>query len=592
MKYFLFSCFLLSILSCSKPENKSFEEQIRVNVDNKIDSILYYVGLVEKGPNFESIKLNYVQCRKVYKKIEPFIEYYYQGFSRRINGPALPDIEIDDNKVVDPSGFQVLEEIIYADSIDVARLRSQLNILKTDFLFIKNSFKELPIQDHHLYELLQHQIIRIATLGISGFDSPVSFQSLNEVTYAINGISEYYRLFILFKGKKADQKIVSAFSNSVSYISNNNDFDKFNRLEFIKLYLMPLSKDLKNEFNEYIDQSKTLDSSKVFFGTLDDLMKGNNFQADKFSPYADAKMTSEKILLGKSLFNDAILSQTKTMSCATCHSPSNYFMDQKVASTINVHNNTVQRNSPTILYAAFQKSFFYDLRSQDLENQIESVLTSTQEFNINPTELEYRIKSKPELNEQFKLAYPNNSTISTFELKNAIASYVRSLMPFSSKFDNYFKSDSSLTSNEINGFNLFTGKAKCGTCHFVPLFNGTIPPWYTTSESEVIGVPMTSVWTNAIIDDDLGRFYTNPVEQFKYSFKTPTVRNISKTAPYMHNGVYTNLNDVIKFYELGGGNGIGMNLLHQTLPFDNLKLSALEKEDIIKFLYTLTDKNE
>ena len=119
-----------------------------------------------------------------------------------------------------------------------------------------------------------------------------------------------------------------------------------------------------------------------------------------------------------------------------------------------------------------------------------------------------------------------------------------------------------------------------------------MPPWYNNSESEVIGVPKSIEWMRASIDKDLGRYTINQLEPLRYSFKTPTVRNIEKTGPYMHNGVYKTLDQVIHFYELGGGNGIGMNLEFQTLPFDNLALTAKEKLDLIAFLKTLTDREK
>jgi cytochrome c peroxidase len=162
-------------------------------------------------------------------------------------------------------------------------------------------------------------------------------------------------------------------------------------------------------------------------------------------------------------------------------------------------------------------------------------------------------------------------------------------MPFNAKIDHFFKGQIGLTDSEINGFNLFAGKAKCATCHFIPLYNGTIPPWYNNTESEVIGVPKNNVWSNAVVDEDVGRYNLNQLDPLKYSFKTPTIRNIAKTAPYMHNGIYTTLEEVVKFYEMGGGNGIGTKLAYQTLPFDNLQLSSKEKQDIIAFLKILTD---
>jgi cytochrome c peroxidase len=227
-----------------------------------------------------------------------------------------------------------------------------------------------------------------------------------------------------------------------------------------------------------------------------------------------------------------------------------------------------------------------------LENQIESVFKNPKEFNLTDQELQQRLKLNSALASDFTLAFNSEPAITTYNVRNAIATYVRSLMPFSSRVDDYFMGAGYLTSNEINGFNLFAGKAKCATCHFIPLYNGTIPPWFNTTESEVIGVPTKDEWKNATIDGDVGRYAFNQLPQLKFSFKTPTVRNIEKTAPYMHNGVYTNLDQVLKFYELGGGKGIGVDLEYQTLPFDNLQLTKTEKQDIIRFLLALTDKNE
>ena len=189
------------------------------------------------------------------------------------------------------------------------------------------------------------------------------------------------------------------------------------------------------------------------------------------------------------------------------------------------------------------------MRSQDLENQIESVMKNPEEFNLSPKEIKNKISSNKILIEQFKKAFPQKKEITPYEIRNAIASYVRSLMPFNAKIDHYFAGKTKITQSEENGFNLFAGKAKCATCHFIPVYNGTVPPWFNNSESEVIGVPKNVAWKNAIIDADEGRYRLNQIEQLRFSFKTPTVRNIEKTAPYMHNGVFNSLEEIIKFYE-------------------------------------------
>jgi cytochrome c peroxidase len=131
------------------------------------------------------------------------------------------------------------------------------------------------------------------------------------------------------------------------------------------------------------------------------------------------------------------------------------------------------------------------------------------------------------------------------------------------------------------------GKAKCGTCHFMPLFNGTVPPAFTFTESEVIGVPFNARGTK--LDADLGRYEIYQIENFRNAFKTPTVRNIAHTAPYMHNGVYDSLEQVMDFYNRGGGAGLGLNVPNQTLPFDSLALTNTEINQVIAFMNTLSD---
>jgi cytochrome c peroxidase len=124
----------------------------------------------------------------------------------------------------------------------------------------------------------------------------------------------------------------------------------------------------------------------------------------------------------------------------------------------------------------------------------------------------------------------------------------------------------------------------------MPLFNGTVPPHYLKMEFEVIGTPMRSK-PPFIIDSDEGKFRQTDAAIHRYAFKTPTVRNIAQTAPYMHNGVYRTLEEVIDFYDKGGGTGLGISLSNQTLPAEPLHLSTEEKTAIIEFLKSLSDSH-
>jgi cytochrome c peroxidase len=579
------------IYSCINKETISLEEKLHLTVTEKIEVLCTDINKLCVQNDKNALVNEFKNIRTEYKKIESFIEYYFQGLSRRINGPALPEIKTDDNIVNDASGLQVIEEILFDEKLDTTELKKQAKILITDLNFIKQNFKDLPIQNHHFYELIQHEIIRIAVLGITGFDSPVAFNSINEAHASLEGIEEFYSLYVQINNQKVNTSLINAIHKANKYINDHNNFDNFDRLVFIKHYLMPISTQLELEFKEVIKNNPLVNTPKVFNGTLSDLMQGKRLNADAFSPYEESKSTPEKSKLGGYLFNNTELSRSNKVSCATCHDKNLSFTDGKKVSSLNIHKNSVNRNSPTLYYSAFQKFFFYDMRSQDLENQIESVMQNPDEFNLSPEEIKNKLQTKKEIVALFKKAYPKSKEITSYEIRNSIASYVRSLMPFKAKVDNFFNDKDTLTISEKNGFNLFAGKAKCATCHFIPLYNGTAPPWFNNSESEVIGVPEKINWEHAVVDKDLGRYKFNQLEQLKYSFKTPSIRNSEKTAPYMHNGVFNTLEDVIKFYELGGGNGIGMQLEYQTLPFDNLKLTKEEKRDLINFLNTLTDKD-
>ncbi len=232
---------LVFFIACLNMKQESFDKAALLSLENNIDTIIALLKSSDRLVEKDKLQELFSSSRKNYKKVEPFVEYYFQGLTRRINGPALPEIKTDDNMINDPSGFQVIEEIIYSDTVDLLDLKKQTKILTTDLLFIKNTMKEMPIQEHHFYELIQHQIIRIAALGITGFDSPIAFESIEEAAFTLDGINEWYLLYCNIKGKKVNQQLTSLFKNAIVYAQKNNNFNEFNRLEFIKNHLMPIS---------------------------------------------------------------------------------------------------------------------------------------------------------------------------------------------------------------------------------------------------------------------------------------------------------------------------------------------------------------
>ena len=177
------------------------------------------------------------------------------------------------------------------------------------------------------------------------------------------------------------------------------------------------------------------------------------------------------------------------------------------------------------------------------------------------------------------------------KIATAIAAYERSLPVMTSSFDAYMAGNKkALRGNAVQGFNLFMGKAQCGTCHFAPLFNSLLPPTYNRTELESLGMTTSANFKRPLPDTDSGRYGVFPIEFYIGTFKTPTIRNSAKTAPYMHNGAFQTLEQVIEFYNKGGGAGLGLYSRYQTLPEKPLNLTTREKASLIAFLHSLTDE--
>ncbi len=592
---FIICGIFISTLQISSCNNKnsivSGEAAVKKYYYTQTDSLLQRLNVLDSmataGNNIAGLKGQFGECRFNYKRTESISEYYFQGLIKRVNGPALPDVKTEDGQVWPPHGFQVIEQILYKHPDSLRPLSAEIKLLQTDLRFMRTNMEHNAISANHMREIIQHQFIRIAALGITGFDAPLSKLSLTEAAYSLHGIREIATLYEGQNEKKVNGRSLAA---ALQFLTEHSDFDSFNRLVFITDHLMPLSK----AYDLTVGFDKTTDSSMVkpFRGTLSNYMRGEGFDADYYSSYANAKSDTNKITLGKKLFFDNNLSRSGTVSCGSCHKPELYFTDGKEKAGDFVHGGSLPRNTPSLYYAAFQSHQFYDLRSVTLEDQADQVMRSSREFNFSSADIAKKLLRDSAYSKLFLKAFEaKEDTISGYRVRNALAAYVRSLSPFSSPFDEYMKGNKkALSAKQIDGFNLFAGKAKCATCHFVPLFNGNIPPWLTKSESEIIGVPAKAIWKNATIDRDSGRYNINRMQELLFAFKTPTVRNAEKTAPYMHNGVYKNLDDVVEFYHKGGGVGLGITLPFQSLPFDSLSLNKSEKTAIVSFMRSLTDK--
>lgn len=181
---------------------------------------------------------------------------------------------------------------------------------------------------------------------------------------------------------------------------------------------------------------------------------------------------------------------------------------------------------------------------------------------------------------------PQEEEISFDHIASAITFYYAKYSQYYSPFDEAVNGNKPIEGSAKQGFNLFMSKAQCATCHFVPQFNGVKPP-YTNSEFEVLGVPHDTSFNS--LSNDKGRYEINPAQETNSAFRTGSIRNASFTGPYMHNGVFTNLSEVINFYDAGGGAGRDLIVANQTLSSNSLKLTAEEKDHLLQFILSLNE---
>jgi cytochrome c peroxidase len=553
-----------------------------------------------------SLQIAVTEARLQYKKIE-FLLAYLDGYAvkKNINGAPLPSVEPNVPKVIEitPSGLQVLDELAYGDDpfSEKEKIKELAQKLSADFEDMRAYQSKLKLTHRHVFEALRQGLLRVFTLGLTGFDTPGSANAIPEARAAFEGMYGIFKNYMpMLTEKDRGLAIVmdARMEYTLQYLADNNDFDTFDRLEFLKNHIEPqyqlfyeIHKALGIEFAEETDKMpRAVNYHAISMFAPDFLNAGYYANLDLKHP-----LMGKRAELGKILFFDPILSKENNRACASCHQPEKAFTDglpQSLASNGKEH---LKRNSPTLVNAVFADQYFWDLREQRLDRQMLHVVMSKDEFDTDYVEIINKLKQSAEYGQLFSAAYPEypQYQISTYTISDALSAYIASLTDFDSPFDQYVRGETGVIDPAVvRGFNLFMGKAACGTCHFAPAFNGTVPPTYDESESEVLGIPTSPDTLNVQMDGDLGRYASGipgyKADFYKNSFKTVTLRNVALTAPYMHNGVFSTLEEVVDYYNRGGGVGLGMDLPHQTLPFDELKLTKAEQADLVAFMKSLT----
>jgi cytochrome c peroxidase len=306
--------------------------------------------------------------------------------------------------------------------------------------------------------------------------------------------------------------------------------------------------------------------------------------------------TPEKIELGKQLFFDRRLSGDGTMSCSSCHDPEKGYSDD-LAISLSYPTTRNWRNSPTLLNVGFQRFLFHDGRARTLEEQALFPMMSAFEMNRNLDFVEEVIRSVPEYVESFRRVFGNEVTRERMAM--AISAFERTLVSVNAPLDRFLRGDANALSAEAKkGYDIFTGKGKCADCHdganladdkFYAL---NVPenieqekdPRVAATRRFVAKVSNYEDYRN--LTEDPGRYLVTKDKKDWKAFRTPTLREIAKTAPYMHNGIFATLDEVIGFFDKGGGKGntalkpLGLNDREKTY-LKRFLTEALSGEDLV-----------
>ncbi len=320
--------------------------------------------------------------------------------------------------------------------------------------------------------------------------------------------------------------------------------------------------------------------------------------------------TSAKVNLGRKLFMDRRLSHNNTMSCAMCHVPEQGFTANELSTGLGMEGRSLRRNAPTVLNVAFVRQLFHDGREFSLEQQAWGpLLTSNEMGNPSIGYVIEKIRLMPDYKNLFEVAFDGKGP-SMQNIGAAIASYERSLVAANSRFDRwrYGHQSEALNDAEQAGFKIFTGKARCVSCHSIGDefalfsdggFHNTGIGWARTmgqgniihkiqlAPGVIVEVADSALMsTSEPLQADIGRYEITHDENDRWAYRTPSLRNIALTAPYMHDGSLATLEEVLAFYLRGGIDNSNKDVL-----LTPLSLTVQEQSELLAFLRSLTGSN-
>lgn len=550
----------------------------------------------------ESIRTQLQETRNQLKGVDFWFRYLDPLSHKKINGPLPVEWETEVfEKFEKPYkregagltlAYQYLEEDAINKEVLANLIRQSIKVIPS---YLHDSITNLLPTYHHFYLCNRLFLLNLATIYTTGFECPDTEKIIPELRLLLTETQTMYIAFNeSYPATTLSNEYMELYAKTIRFVNSQpNNYELFDHYTFVREYINPLFSlnqqlilNYKVISKSLIDYSLNKQATSIFSKSL---YFGQNPKGI-FYAVRDEEVLAELNAIGKQLFYDPILSGNNERSCASCHSPTQFYTDTTFPTSSSFdRKTTLTRNTPTLLNVQFNHLLMADGKHYTLQSQTKGVVSNPLEMGGSEAEMVQKVKSCKAYAKAFAklLKYtPQEKEITSDHIASAITFYYSKFSKYDSPFDKAMNKQAEVTKNVQQGYNLFMGKAQCATCHFAPQFNGVKPP-YIGSEFEVLGVPADSSYSK--LSDDKGRYEINPAEETLFAFRTGTVRNAANTKPYMHNGVFQTLEQVIDFYDGGGGAGRGLTVPNQTLSSDSLHLTPEEKKSLIDFMLSLTE---
>lgn len=610
MKPFFYLCALVGVTAvCSfafsdKPDYASLYLQRTERfaaAQDELRTLITKTDLI--SPSGKTTLIQKIHANRILlKSLDFWYRYSEPVMYRKLNGPLPVEWETEVFEKFEPpyrrTGAGLLLAEQYLDE-EKPTPDSLLRLMDTAKLalqtFRADSITRELGQPQPFYFANRLFLLNLAALYTTGFECPdttVLVQELRAMAAATRDIYTAYNAS--FPKSALSVAYIDLYAQFQQMLeASSTAFYQFDHYGMIRNYIEPLYRMNQELIGNYGFYSKSLvdyalnDQASSIFGK--DLYTGQQAKGI-YAMVEDPSVLSQIRVTGKLLFYDPILSGNNQRSCASCHKSEQFFTDTAVQTALQ-YDSTLRlpRNTPSLVNVVFNHLLMLDGKHLTLQDQARAVSTNPVEMGSTADELVRKVMQVPAYRNAFRkwMKYTPEEKQPGFEhIVSAITLWYSGFSTALSPFDEAMMGKRELPASAISGFNLFMGKAQCGTCHFVPLFSGVKPP-YTGSEFEIVGVPADTGYQK--LSDDKGRFTLFPHPETLHAFRTPTLRNVFYTAPYMHNGVFRTLDEVIHFYDIGGGAGKGLTVPGQTLSESPLQLTQQEKEDLKAFLSSLTE---